>query len=225
MYKKTFKALGIAFFASGLAVMIFGAFIGLRHWSILQNSDPVLATIVNIHTVRVRDTSNTGGPPQYRYRSIVYVEYEIENRTINAHLGWYYTGMQVGNTVGIFVSRDNPYFFVLDGVEGWLPAIISAFIGIIFFSTGSGFLIYQKRKEKLRDWLLHNGTMIWADVVGIEKKWCMFINGRPATVLVAKYNDMRFTSDPLSKKELQEINKNVKIWIHPEIPNKYFFDF
>ncbi|MCL2842716.1 MAG: DUF3592 domain-containing protein [Oscillospiraceae bacterium] len=228
MHKKVFKILGTVFFSVGILVMIAGVFLGIRHWNIVQNSDSVTATITSIRTERVRDIDRVqqeDGVLGPEYRGVVYVEYEVGNRTINARLNWFSTNMRVGGNVNLLVSRDDPYAIAADGIVGWLPGIIPMFTGVIFFSIGAIFLLYIRRKAKLRNWLLQHGTPVWADVVGTEENWKVVVNGRPATVLVATYNNMRFTSGSLSNKELQHVGERVKILIHPDDPDKYVFEF
>lgn len=228
MHKVTFKIIGTICFVSGLLIMMVGVFFGVRHWGIVQNSDPVVATITSIRTERVRDIDRVGqedgaGGPEYR--TIVYVEYQVGSRIIDARLNWSNSNMRVGGTVGLLVSRDNPYIFVAEGLGGWLFSIAPMFMGFVIFSIGAIFLMTIKRKGKLHGWLLQHGTPIWADVVGTEENRRVVINGCHPTVLVATYNNMRLISDSVSNKELQNVGERVKILLHPDDPDKYVFEF
>jgi len=63
------------------------------------------------------------------------------------------------------------------------------------------------------------------DVVGLQHSTNVFINGRPARVLAATHQNMRFTSEPLDNKDIKNLGTTVKVIVHPDDPDKYVFDF
>jgi hypothetical protein len=142
-----------------------------------------------------------------------------------AILGWVFFAVGLIITIGLGILAS--YLFNTPGNDFYQFHLVLIFpgIGMIFLILGVVFLLAAKRKRKLRQWLLENGTPVWAKVQGTEANWSVQINARPATVLVATHKNMRFISDPVSNRELAHVGEHVKVLIHPDNFDKYVFDF
>jgi len=220
MFKKIWLLLGSIFFGVGLLLGVVAAgiflFTATNRNRIMNDSAPVTAVIVDI----TRSTTRDGD-----MRNTAYIEYEFDDEIYFAPLRWWSSGMRVGQPIEIYVNRQDPYQFITDGIIAWLPVIILSPMALLFGGLGAGFLIYHACKKKRHRWLLDFGTPVWANVEGFEENWRIQVNGRPATVLVASYNNMRFVSSPLDNNDRAHIGEHVKVLIHPEDNNKYTFDF
>ena len=214
MHKRVLFILGVVFLSIGILLGVIGAAIGVHHVRRVANSDLVTATIVHI------ENRSISGEDRFD----VYVEYEVDGIMIEARLNWWSSNMRVGQSVDLLVDPQDPYRFSSAGIMGWLPTIILSALGLPFAITGAILFIVDKRKRRLHHWLLQSGIPVWANVEGTEANWSIQVNGRPATVLVATYNNLRFASRPLDNNDLMNIGERVKIFIHPDNANKYTFD-
>ena len=220
MHKKIWLILGSVFLGVGLilaavALTIYG-FTATRRNRVLNDSIPITAVIVDI-------TSGAGGDGEMHRRA--YIEYEIGQELFVVPLRWWTSGMFVGQPVEIHVNRQDPRQFVTDGMLQWLPVLIILPLGGLFGIIGAAFLLVHVKKRSRQRWLLDFGTPVWANVLGLEENWHIRINGRPATVLIATYNNMRFVSGPVDNNDLVNIGDHVKVLLHPENNNRYAFDF
>jgi len=217
MFRRIILILGISFFSVGAILALIGIGFGLRHWNNISNTDPVTATIIDIN----RHATHDG------YSHSVFVEYEIDGTMITSRLNWWSSGMRVGQPIEILVDRYNPYRVISSGILGWLASIILLAISLPFVGIGAGFLIYNRYTQRRHQYLLEYGTPVWARIQGTDNNWNIRINGRPATVLVATYKNLRFTSPALDNNDLMHLDnrEHVKVLIHPDNANMYIFDF
>ena len=117
------------------------------------------------------------------------------------------------------------YFAIIPRAAAWIFLVVMLPIVLTFGILGACFLLYHSRKMKRHQWLLEYGTAVWANVLGVEENWSIIVNGRPAKVLVASYNNMRFVSGPVDNNDLAQVGEHVKVLIDPDDNNKYTFDF
>jgi len=220
MHKKVIYILGCVFLGVGILLGIIGGIVDFAVNSnrrrIMADYIPVTATISEI--TRNRDWDGNA-------RNSVYIEYEIDGVIMVAPLRFWSSNMFVGQPINIFVSRQNPHDFATTGMFHRIPLLVLLGLMVIFGGIGSGFLIYEKHKKRKFQWLLHYGTPVWANVLGTDENWNIQVNGRPATVLVAMYGNMRFVSGPLDNNDLANIGEHVKVLLDPSNYNKYMFDF
>jgi len=220
MHKKVGFILGIVFLSVGIFLGIVGLIVHVAVNSnrryVMADYIPVTAEIVDI----VRRYNLDGDS-----RHSVYIEYEVDGIVMTAPLHLTSSGMFVGQPVDILVSRQSPHRFVTTGLLHLLPLMILSGLMIVFSGLGGGFLIYEKYKRRKFEWLLHYGTPVWANVLGTDENWNIQVNGRPATVLIAVYGNMRFVSSALDNNDLAHIGEHVKILLDPGNYNKYMFDF
>ena len=203
-----FLGVGIFLFLIGL-VVDFGVNANRRR--IMQDAIPVTAVIIEIE------------PRLDSGRAII--EYEVNGIVVRAPLSYWSSAMFVGQHRNIYVERQNPHNFVSTGILHRLPLIILGSLGFIFATIGAVFLLVERNRRRKFEWLLHYGTPVWAEVLGTDSNWSIVINGRPATVLVAEYNNMRFVSHAIDNNDLQHIGDHVKVLYDPNNANKYVFDF
>jgi len=219
MHKNVFKILGIVFACVGIALILAGtitfAVTYNRRSRILADSVTVTAEIVEIG----RRLDADGNP---RYTS--YVAYTIDGREIIAPLRYNSSSMFLGQRIDIIVNRQNPTEFMTNSILEWLAPLILFPMSLPFAGIGLGFFIANSRKAKMRKWLFENGTPIWATVVGTDENRSIQVNGRPALVLLATYNNMEFVSDTIDNNDLAHVKDHVKVFLHPENFNKYAFD-
>ena len=222
MHKKVLSILGTIFLSIGVLLgviaIILYATIGHNHRRIARDSVRVTATIAQIDWGR---GINVDGQ-----MANVLINYEVDGVQVRmAPLRWTNSGMHVGQPVDILVSRQNPHVFVNTWGMYLIPVVVLSGLAVIFGGIGMGFLVYQRRKRRQFEWLLEYGTPVWANVLGIDENWSIQINGRPAMVLVAAYDNMRFVSGPLDNNDLMNIGEHIKILLDHEDANKYAFDF
>ena len=218
MHKKIWLLLGSIFLGIGIFIgviaIIVSAAISSQRNRVMRDAIPVTAVIVDIRP--------------WHDDSRVYIEYEVDGEVFTAQLNWSSSRMYVGQSIEIYVSRHNPRQFVSTGMMPWLPVMIISIFPIVFGGIGAGFLIHHARNKKRHRWLLEFGTPVWANVLGLDDNWSIRVNGRPATVLVASYGNMRFVSGPLDNNDLmhmRHVGEHVKVLIHPDNSNRYTFDF
>jgi len=213
MNKSMKSIMGIIFICVGIVIGIAFTLISINRWNVVSDSERVTATIVEVHFP-------TGNPT-------VIVEYEVGGNTITTQLSWFSSGMRVGQSVELLVSRQDPYVFVDGGITGWLMPVIFFSMAGIFCGIGVVLLVFEERARYLRNWLLHNGTPVWAIVQEINTDRNYHGSNRPATFLVATYKHMQFRSAPLDNNVLMNMNlgEYVKVLIHPDNANRYIFDF
>jgi len=191
------------------------AFSHNRRSRIVNDGIPVTAEIVRI---------TQGFDHDGNRRNTAYINYIVDGVEVTAPLRHFSSNMFVGQPIEIVVSRQNPREFTSNSILNWLVPIIMLPLFLTFGGLGLGFLIAESRRKKMQEWLFEYGTPIWAEVLGTEDNWSIQVNGRPAMVLVAEYNNMRFTSTPLDNNDLSYVEQRVKIFLHPDNFNKYAFD-
>ena len=229
MHKKVTSIIGKIFLCVGVLLIAIGGGIGVHRSNTIANSTLVTARIIDISVGPGTNNMSLnhfedGDLPQRQQHHRVAIEYEAHGITIQSFINWYSSNMRVGQSIDILVDNQDPYRVFSAGIIGWIPVIILAGLGILFGGLGAVFLIWEKRKRNLHEWLLRYGTPIWADVQGTEPNWSIQVNGRPATVLVATHNNMRFVSDPLNNNDLMALGEQVKVFIDPSNADKYTFD-
>ena len=175
---------------------------------------------VTAHIVSIGRTTNADGTT----RHAVSITYTVDGTEIIARLNHWNSNMFVGQQINIIAYRDNPQEFIQPGVQAWVGPIVAFSIALPFTIVGVVFLVIVSRKNKMRQWLFENGTPIWAEVIGTDINRVIRVNNRPATVLVASYNNMEFVSDPVDNNDLVHVQDKVKIFLHPDDFNKYAFD-
>jgi len=219
MHKKIFLILGIVFLGVGLlhgaiGAAIWGLTSGTRR-QVMADAVPVTATIVEITPQRASGSNSNR----------VYIEYEADGTVVRAPLSWWSTSMYVGRHMDIYVSRQNPQDFVMARDMLLIPVYVLGGIGAIFSILGASFLFAHKRRRRRHRWLLDFGMPVWANVLGAQDNWNIQVNGRPATSLVAAYNNMEFVSGPIDNNDLASIGEHVKVLLDPDNYNRYTFDF
>ena len=221
MHKKISSHFGILFLCVGIIFMIIGIGVFVsetnRRDNIMQDAIPVTAEIVRIWLGR-------GGNSNSR----AYIEYEVDGRVITATLNWFNSGMYVGMPVQLYVNRLNHREFIAaDSRVDFGIIIIFGVLGLVLGGFGAKFMLDATRKRKRHMWLFEHGTPAWATVLGTEDDWSITVNNKPATVLIATYDDMRYKSEPLDDDDLANIKvkEYVKIFLHPEDNSNYVFDF
>ena len=229
MHKKVISIIGKVFLCVGILLLAIGGGIGIHRYNIVTNSTLVTGTITgietwfetaNVHTIH-HDHGNVSTRQQ---RHIVFIEYEASGRVIQSTINWFSSNMRVGQSIEILVHNQDSHRVFPVGIIGWIAVIILSGLGITFGGLGASFLIWERRKRNLHEWLLRYGTPIWADVQGTEPNWSIQVNGRPATALVATHNNMRFVSGPLNNNDLIAVGGRIKVFLDPNDADKYTFD-
>ena len=68
--------------------------------------------------------------------------------------------MQIGQLIELLVSEDDTSRPMTARVLSWLASIILFSISMPFGCVGASFLLYNKRKRGMHDWLLEYGTPV-----------------------------------------------------------------
>ena len=215
MHKRVLPLIGTIFLILGLVSGLVAAGFAVRRHRVASNSVPVVATIVDITNFRDNIDGDT---------SRVYIEYLAEGQLINTRLGWSSSNMRVGGNVRLLVDRNDPTRFVSAGFVGWLGVFIPGVLAAVWLLVAAILLLVHRGIGARRRWLFDFGIPVWATVLGYDENWRVVVNGRPAEVIVAEYENMRFTSGPLDNNDLMRIGTHVKVLFDPNDANRYAFD-
>ena len=213
MHKKTLKILPTIFGLIGLALVVAALVASFVAYTNPARRHGVPTTAVITGFSRARDVTRT------------YIQYTFEGQVFDAHLGYFSTGMRIGDQRQILVNPNDPTHLVSAGVIGYLAPIILGAVGLPFLGVGLGFLLSFKKEARKRDYLFSAGVAIMADVVGVEKDWRVTINGRPGKMLVATYGNQEFRSGLVDNNDLANLGDKVKILLDPQDHASYVFDF
>ena len=210
MHKRKKLNTGVSLFVIGVICGILIVVATIHRSDIISDSERVVARIVYV------DLSGD--------TKVVYVEYEAGDAMISSALNWTSGSMRVGQTVELFVSRQDPYRFVQGGILGWTAQLILFPFMAVFGGVGAMLSYKELRSRALHKWLMQHGTPVWANVLGVVPNWNIRVNRRPAMVLEATYRFMQYTSGPLDNIDMMHIGEHVKVLLHPENPSLYTFD-
>lgn len=154
---KGFRLVGTMLLIVGIAFMILGAAIKTCSAADQKGRVQTEATISAIHG------------------SSVTVAYEVHGGTYEAALGYYSSGMRVGDEIEIYVNPVYPTDIAVSNASGLL-LIVFLSIGA-FFALIGGLFVFLAGRNNLR--LAQEVEPIYAQITGFERR-NMYINGVPS---------------------------------------------
>lgn len=219
MHKNLKRIIGPMFLGFGILMILIGVGIGVED-TITRNNFATNAYSVNAVIVDIVQWVDFEGD----LRGRAYVNFDSGGINITAPLNHWTSSMVIGQIHELLVDRNNPHNFRSAQSFIWITVLITTSLGLIFGAIGVVLTLQERRKKQIREWLFANGVSVWADVQGYEDDWSIVVNGRPATVLVAEYETMRFVSEPLCNNDMRNIRDKVRLILHPNDFNIYTFD-
>lgn len=216
MYSKSLILIGVIFACIGIPLVIISIFFSFsitnERNQVMENPLPIIAHVSDIVRGRQADDFDR-----------IYISYAINDNQITTRLNFDDGRNYIGRPINIYVNPNNPTHFITNNTIDFLLPILFGIVGLIFSIVGLIFLIGILRKSKLHKWLLANGDLIEATIIGSDFNRSIIINGRPATVLVAEYENMRFISQPINNNKILPTGTKIDILVHPNDKTKYTF--
>ncbi len=161
----------IFFLIIGLIVFVVGVFSVIRNISFLKNSTKADGVVTEMITRSSRN--NDTNRIEYTYspkvsftdgngQNIVFISDSSSNNIIPS--------FSVGAKVSVLYNKDNSQEAKINTpMQLWGGEVISTFIGLVFFLIGLFSLISKIKKNKMKNYLISNGTKIIAKVTSVEK--------------------------------------------------------
>jgi len=159
----------------------------------------------------------------------VYVKYKVDGLEYNESLGYYSTGMSVGQEIPIYYKPESPNRIMADSsILLWLIFFI---LGLILLSVAFIITFIKIKKKRRHKELMASGRKIYADITEITKNFSYTVNGRSPFLIVCKWVDpstglfyffrsenIWFNPQPI----LEEKGiKSLAVYIDRESPKKY----
>lgn len=205
---KGFRLVGIIFLVLGIAFMILGTAIKINSETDKKGRLQTEATISAIHG------------------SSVTVAYEVHGSAYEAALGYYSSGMRVGDKIEIDVNPVYPTDIAVSSASGLL-FIIFLSIGA-FFALMGGIFVFAAGRDNSK--LAQEVEPIYAQVTGFERR-NMYINGVPSYKLKLNGKDdsgqeCEFTVNITTIDPQGFINEHpeLPVYISKTDPKKYYVE-
>lgn len=137
---------------------------------------------------------------------LVYVTYEVDDKTYNTQLNFYSTNFYEGKEIDIYYMSGKPMEIGVKGFEYFV--LIFPGMGLLFMIIGSIGLIFISKNKKIFESLKSNGEVVYANYLETTLNTSYSVNGRnPYVILCEWYN---------SEDSKRYIFKSENIWINLE---------
>ncbi len=218
---KVLPFIGAVFGAAGLILTAVGVILFADHISFNKKNPSVNAVIENIEIVNHRKNGKT------RSTKNVYIAYEYAEKEYHNKLGYYVTGMKVGDSVKIHCSEANP-----EKIKGdrYIAEIIVSSLGVLYAGLGAGMLVHYAKKKKRIRYLLENGIRMYATVTNVLTDYHTKVNGAHPIYLLCQITDSVTGESTVYKSEstfedlTRYIGMNVDIYADPSNPKDAYVD-
>lgn len=214
-----FILFGAIFFAVGMT-FLFSGIIHMISFNAFKNSaETVLAEITYIDPKSAYSDSST--------HTDVLVSYTVDGQKYETELNYYTTGMQVGDTIEIYVNPDNPSKIKADVIIG---DVIFMIVGSIFAVIGGCFLAVNAAKAAQRKRLISDGEQLPAVITNIYMNNNVRINGRHPYRAECEYTDpfsgerYLFASDNIMDNISGIVGSTVTVYADRDDRRKYYVD-
>lgn len=177
---KVLPILGVVFGAVGLILTAVGLILLADHISFNKNNPSADAVVEKI------ENSSYYSNGEIRHKKDVYVCYEAEGCEYYSLLGYYTTGMRVGDSVKIHYSKEDPQKIKADR---YIAEMIIFPIGVLYAGLGAGMLIHSAKKKKRIKYLLENGIRMYATVTQVLTDYHTKVNGAHPVYLLCQITD------------------------------------
>jgi len=217
---------GYFFMLPGLAMLLGGITVGVRHASFRQSAERAQGTVISNRYSADSDGGGTYHP------EVEFVDHDGRRHTFISTTGSSPASFKVGERVPILYQRDQPEDGSIDTFfQQWFMSLLLSGLGFVFTSVGVIPLVFRARREKLGEWLKLNGRPIQADYTGAQLRTNIEINGRnpyritaqwlnPATNQVTVFHSENLWFDPSPYVS----SKTISVLIDPASPKRYWMD-
>ncbi|MBP1561325.1 MAG: DUF3592 domain-containing protein [Oscillospiraceae bacterium] len=165
-----FSIIGAIFAVVGVVFLMVGIIVFAEKKNFMKNAQPISAVITDIQSHYER---RANGKSNIEHET--YVEYEIDGQKRESILGYYSSGMYVGQEIQVFYNPEHPNRIEVD--TPFLPLIFTG-MGGVFAVLGFAFLAVQIKKSALRKRLISDGEQLCGVITSIVMDTNIRINGR-----------------------------------------------
>jgi hypothetical protein len=138
----------------------------------------------------------------------------------------------VGETVDVLFAPDDPSDARINGFGSlWFGPLILSILGAVFAAVGGGIILFRRRSERHKKWLMAYGDAIRTDFQGIERNTSLKVNGRSPWRIVSQWQNPEsaklhvFRSENLWFDPTQFVTaKQVTVLLDPKNPQRYYMD-
>ena len=175
--KNTITFVFVIFALAGLVAIIVAIALAISDANFRSSANETTATITDIWASR-----NSDGEGSYT----VNVRFFAGGREYGGALGYWHSGMAIGNEVKVYYNPNNPQDFRSNG--GSVASWIVMALGVVFFVVGFIPYLISKKRKALKKYLLANGKRIMATVNDVV--WGnVYVNNRPCYNIICEYKD------------------------------------
>ncbi len=205
------KIVGISFMSAAVLMVVIALICAMFSIKFQKESEKLTGIITELHGKGIE------------------VSYTYNGRQYETYLSEYSSSMRAGDSIELYVSRDNPEN-VRTEMLLFLPTFILSVVGTPFLIIGAVFFLIVWRKNRKKKDLLQNGRVVEAVVTGGRINYNMRVNGRNPWKLECKYEDTctgatyLYSSYNIWKDPLLYIGQIVKVYVDRENPRKYYVD-
>lgn len=157
------------------------------------------------------------------------VSYVYHGREYEVCLSETSSSMRPGEKIELYVQRDNPQKVRTKALL-FLPVWILSMIGVCFFIVALVFIILAGMKGKKKKYLLEEGRVIEAVVIGGHMNYNVSVNGRHPWKLECQYEDISqnatylYSSYNIWQDPQFYVGQTVRVYIDRQNPKKYYVD-
>lgn len=216
------KIIGIVFAAFGLLFAVIGIIVSIEFSNFAANAEQTTAVITNIEAYRTKTTKG-----RYKTRHDVYIKYSVDGATYKSELGYYNSGMSIGDEIEVYYDpenpnkvrgKDSPLGFIFAGIGG-VFAVMGICIGVIP-------AVKHGKKKKL----IETGTQTTGIITGVTPDRSVRINGRhpykAECEVIDEFTGERYlySSDGVMGDISYLIGQSVAVYYDPNDRSKYYID-
>ena len=221
----TLTALKYVFAVIGAGMLLGAGAMQASTRSFLAHASAVQGTVVALQPKRSSDGSAT-------YSPVVRFQHGAQRIEFTSPTSSSPPGYQVGETVPVLYLETNPYAAKLNSFFSlWGGALILGGLGAVFLLIGGGMILVPLRRNRVDDYLVHEGVPVDADIQSVGINTGVSVNGRnpfrivaqwqdPATSRVYVFESHNIWFDPSSF--IKE--KRIRVFVDRANPKKYYVD-
>ena len=193
--------------------------------SFLAHASAAQGTVVALQPRRSSDNSTT-------YAAVIRFKHGAQAIQFTSQTSSSPPAYSVGEIVPVLYLQTNPYEAKVDAFFSlWGGQLIVGFLGTVFLLVGGGMILLSLRRERVTDYLTHQGVPVEADIQSVGIDTTVSINGRhpfrivaqwqdPATSQVHVFESHNIWFDPSSFIK----QKGIRVFVDSTNPKKYYVD-
>lgn len=213
--------MGMIFFIVGVMFNAAGALLLINHDKFMDNAESTEAEIVRIELDRYKKNGKT------RTTHDVWVQYEVSGQAYEEELGYYKTGMNVGDIVVVYYDPEHPSDIRSDSR---ILEVVFLTIGVFFGGIGVIFFIINASLRSRRKKLMETGDRLTGTITDITRNYAVRINGRnpfkAECEVIDPYSGEKYlySSENVTDNISELLGREVTVYVDRDNKRNYYVD-